>query len=324
MKTVFRHSSGKFLLVILTHLILIQPTRVQAADSTPITDQKLPEPKPILEGDKVVTLFPPGHPALKRLSGYDEPEKVNLSKERNPRVLNITNIHNPSIELQLPPADKVNGMAVIVAAGGGNTTLWVGPEGAEIGKWLNSLGVAAFNERYRLKPYDSAVDALADTQRAVRTVRAHAKEWNVDPKKIGIMGFSAGGEQAARAALIFDDGKPDAADPIDRESCRPDFVVLVYAGWRQLDLGSVPKNAPPAFCVCAGVDDAFHAKETVDFYNAYFNAKIPAELHIYARGGHGGGISPRNGIPFGTWPSRFIDWAADIGMLPKRDANAPK
>jgi endo-1,4-beta-xylanase len=281
------------------------------------TETKLPEPQPILPGDKVVTLFPPGHPALKQLSGYNQPEHVNRSKGPDSQVQNITNIHNPSIELQLPAADKANGTGVIVAAGGGNTTLWVGPEGAQIGKWLNGLGVAAFNERYRLKPYDSAVDALADTHRAIRMVRAHANEWGVNPKKIGIMGFSAGGEQAARAALNFDDGKPDAADPVDRESCRPDFVVLVYAGWRELDLTHVPKNAPPAFCVCAGVDDAFHAKETVDFYNAYFNAKIPAELHLYAHGGHGGSINPRGGIPFGTWQYRFIDWAADIGMLPK-------
>ena len=296
----------------------------QADTPASSSEVKLLEPKPILPGDKVVTLFPPGHPALKNLSGYDQPEKFNWSKGNNPHVQNITNIHNPSIELQLPPADKANGTAVIVAAGGGNTTLWVGPEGAEIGKWLNGLGVAAFNERYRLKPYDSAVDALADTQRSVRMVRAHAKEWGVDPKKIGIMGFSAGGEQAARAALNFDDGKPDAADPVDRESCRPDFVVLVYAGWQHVDLSHVPANAPPAFCVCAGVDDSFHAKETVDFYNAYFNAKIPAELHIYARGGHGGGISPRNGIPFGTWQNRFVDWAADIDMLPKHVATAEK
>jgi len=313
---------GLFLVAVTQALVAAAAARADSPSAS--TETKLLEPLPILAGDKVVTLFPPGHPALKQLSGYDQAEKVNRSKDAERRVLNITNIHNPSIELQLPPADKANGTAVIVAAGGGNTTLWVGPEGAEIGKWLNTLGVAAFNLRYRLKPYDSAVDALADTQRAVRMVRAHAKEWGVNPKKIGIMGFSAGGEQAARAALNFDDGKPDAADPVDRESCRPDFVVLVYAGWKEVDLSQVPHNAPPAFCVCAGVDDAFHAKETVEFYNAYFNAKIPAELHIYAHGGHGGGIGTRNGIPFGTWPARFVDWAADIGMLPKGERAAAK
>jgi len=316
MTAIFRSLTRVLFLAAAAQFLLTASAGAQSA--------KLIEPTPILEGDKVVTLFPPGHPALKQLDGYDQPEKVNLSKGANPHVLNITNIHNPSIELQLPPPKKANGTAIIVAAGGGNTTLWVGPEGAEIGKWLNGLGVAAFNERYRLKPCDSAVDALADTQRAVRMVRAHVKEWGVDPKKIGVMGFSAGGEQAARIALNFDDGKPDAADPIDRESCRPDFVVLVYAGWRDLDLSHVPKNAPPAFCVCAGVDDAFHARETVDFYNAYFNAKIPAELHIYAHGGHGGGIGSRGGIPFGTWPLRFTEWATDIGMLPKHETAAAK
>ncbi len=300
--------------------MLIAMALAEDEKSPAASKTKLLEPQPILPGDKVVTLFPPGHPALKELAGFDKPENVTRSKDAAARVLNVTNIHNPSLELHLPPADKANGMAVIVAAGGGNTTLWVGPEGVEIAKWLNDLGIAAFTERYRLKPYDSAVDALADTQRSVRIVRSRAKEWGVDPKKIGIMGFSAGGEQAARAALNFDAGKSDAADPLDRASCRPDFVALVYAGWRELDTSKLPHDAPPAFCVCAGVDDAFHAKETVDFYNAYFNAKIPAELHIYAHGGHGGGISPRKGIPFGTWPSRFIDWSTDIGMLPKHDA----
>ena len=164
MTAVFRGLAGTLFLAAAAQFLFASAASAQSA--------KLLEPKPILEGDKVVTLFPPGHPALKQLDGYDQPEKFNLSKGANPHVLNITNIHNPSIELQLPPPAKANGTAIIVAAGGGNTTLWVGPEGAEIGKWLNGLGVAAFNERYRLKPYDSAVDALADTQRSVRMVRA--------------------------------------------------------------------------------------------------------------------------------------------------------
>src|SRR5205823_10826118 len=105
---------------------------------------------------------------------------------------------------------------------------------------------------------------------------------------------------------------------------RPDVVVLVYAGWKDLDLSNVPKNAPPAFCTSAGVDDAFHAKETVDFYNAYFQAKIPAELHIYGHGGHGGAISPRKGIPFGTWHQRFVDWAIDLHLLPTPSAPESK
>jgi hypothetical protein len=271
-------------------------------------------PPPLVPGAKVLTLWSAGSPTLKRV---DEKEAITYYKNQPDCIQRVTNINNPSIELHLAPADKANGTAIIVAAGGGNKELWVGPEGVEIANWLNTLGASAFVLRYRLQPYTSAGDALADTQRSVRIVRAHAKEWNLDPKKIGVMGFSAGGEQAARVALHFDVGNPNAADPIEKASDRPDFVVLVYAGWRErtLDLDSVPKDAPPAFLTSAGIDDAFHAKETVDFYNAWFNAKIPAELHIYGRGGHGGGIKPRNGIPFGTWQNRFVDWAVDLEMM---------
>jgi acetyl esterase/lipase len=276
---------------------------------------KLLEPKPLVPGAKVVTLWPAGSPMLKALEGWDKPEVFNMARGRSDRVESVVNIHNPSIEVHLAPPDKANGMAVIVAAGGGNTTCNVGPEGTVIADWLNSLGVHAFIERYRLRPYSSLTDALADTQRCFRVVRANAKEWGVDPKHIGIMGFSAGGEQSALVALKFDEGKVDATDPVERFSCRPDFTVLVYAGWRNVDLSAVPKNAPPAFLVSAGLDDASHARRTVEFYDAYFKAKVPVELHIYSHGGHAGGISPRKGIPFGTWHLRFIEWAQDQGFM---------
>jgi endo-1,4-beta-xylanase len=286
------------------------------------------EPKPIVPGAKVVTLWPAGSPALKALKGYDQPEVFNTTRGDPARVQSIVNIHNPSIELHLAPADKANGMAVILAAGGGNRTLNVGTEGVDIAQWLNSLGISAFIERYRLQPYGSATDALADTQRSFRVIRAHAKEWNVDPHRIGIMGFSAGGEQAAWVALKFDEGDPNAADPIDRQSCRPDFAVLVYAGWRRMDLANVPKNAPPAFITSAGIDDAPHARQSVEFYDAMFKAKIPVELHIYGHGGHANGIKPRNGIPFGTWHYRFLEWVNDLGMMKpgsaQADARAPR
>ncbi len=276
------------------------------------------EPLPLVPGAKVVMLWPPGSPTLKHL---DQPEVFTFTPGQPDRVQHIVDINNPSVELHLAPAGKANGTGIILAAGGGNKTLNVGTEGTNIATWLNSIGVSAFILRYRLQPYDSAVDALADTQRSVRTVRLHAAEWGVDPKRIGVMGFSAGGEQAARIALNFDAGNPGANDPVSRQSDRPDFVVLVYAGWRELDLSHVPSDAPPAFLTSAGVDDAFHAKETVDFYNAYFNAKppIPVELHIYGHGGHANGIKPRGGIPFGTWQYRFVDWATDLGLLKKSD-----
>ncbi len=186
-----------------------------------------PEPQPLVPGAKVLTLWPKGSPKLKELPGSDKPEVLYLSKGAEPRVLHVDNIHNPSIEVHLAPADKANGLAVVVVAGGGNKTLWVGPEGVDVANWLNGLGVHAFVERHRLQPYDSTVDALADTQRSIRLVRAHAAEWGVDPKRVGIMGFSAGGEQAAWVTLKFDGGDPKAEDPVERESCRPDFSVLI-------------------------------------------------------------------------------------------------
>ena len=109
----------------------------------------------------------------------------------------------------------------------------------------------------------------------------------------------------------------EAQDPIERQSCRPDFNVLVYPGWRKADTDKVPVNAPPAFLACAGLDDASHAKASVAFYNFLFDAKIPVELHIYSHGKHAGGIHPRNGIPFGTWHIRFEEWLTDLGMMKK-------
>lgn len=282
---------------------------------------KLLEPKPLTEGHRVVVLFPAGHPALRAGPGADQEEKFKLGS--NGHVAAVTNIHNPSIELYLAPPDKANGTAVILSPGGGNNTCNVGGEGVDIAARFNALGISCFVHRYRLKPYGSATDALEDTKRAVRMVRAHAKEWNVDPHKIGHMGFSAGGEQTARLLLTYDAGKADASDPVERESCRPDWAVLVYPGWAvgTLDMSNVPKDLPPTFLVCAGTGDVFHAKQTVEFYNALFEVgrqmkpALDLEMHIYGVGGHGGAISARKGIPFGTWQERFYDWAGDLKLM---------
>jgi acetyl esterase/lipase len=289
------------------------------AAGAPATDSAIlaiPDPQPLVPGAQVVTLWPKGSPMLKALPGFDKPEKWNMSKGSG-KVQSVVNIHNPSIEVHLAPPDKANGVAILVIAGGGNNTCNIGNEGVDIADWLNSIGISAFIERYRLRPYDSTVDALADTQRSVRIIRAHAKEWNVDPKRVGTMGFSAGGEQSAWLELKFDEGNAQAADPIEHESCRPDFSVLVYAGWKQMDMNPA-KNAPPVFLTCAGVDDAFHARQTVQFWSALFEAGVPSELHIYQHGGHGGGINSRKGNPYGTWPTRFIEWAKDLKILEEK------
>jgi acetyl esterase/lipase len=282
------------------------------ADDQP--QKQPPAPEPLQPGAVVVPLWSADKLVIK---GDGGPESLTRTPGSPERIQNVTNIHNPSIELHLAPADKRNGTAVILIPGGGNRSVVVGTEGTDVAAWLNDLGVSAFILRYRIRPYDSAVEGLADTQRSVRIVRAHASEWGVDPQRIGVMGFSAGGEQAARVTLVFDRGQPDAADEVGRASCRPDFVVMVYAGWAKLDMSHVPPDAPPTFLTSAGVDDAFHARQTVEFYSALFEAKIPVELHIYGHGGHAGGIGSRDGIPFGTWHNRFVEWARDLDMLPK-------
>ncbi|MDB5321623.1 MAG: putative endo,4-beta-xylanase [Phycisphaerales bacterium] len=311
----------------LTLCLLLAADIAHAADDTAAA--KLLDPKPLNTGHKVVALFPPGHPALKPLAGADKEEIFTLNKDGH--VAKVNNIHNPSLELYLAAPDKANGMSVILSPGGGNKDLWVGPEGTDVANWLNTLGVSCFVHRYRLQPYGSATDALAETQRAVRLVRANAKEWNVDPNKIGHMGFSAGGEQTARLALTYDAGNAGAADPIDRVSSRPDWLCLVYPGWKPgtMDMTHVPKDVPPTFLVCAGTGDVFHAKQTVEFYNALFDVgqsmkpkPLNLEMHIYGTGGHGGSITPRKGTPFGTWPQRFIEWSVDLHLMPapaKRD-----
>jgi acetyl esterase/lipase len=290
-------------------LLALVPTLSALAADEPV---KLAEPKPLVAGATVVTLWPAGSPRLRAMAGADQPELFATSPARPEHVNSITNIHNPSLEVHLAP--KANGMAIILAAGGGNKTLNVGGEGTDLIPFFHNQGISVFIERYRIRPYSSETDALYDTQRSFKVIRAHAKEWGVDPKRIGIMGFSAGGEQAARVAMSYDAGKPDDPDPIEHESSRPDFVVLIYAGWARLDI-TVPKDAPPAFCTVAGVDDMFHATQTMDFANAWLRAKIPTELHVYGHGGHAKAMQPRGGIPFGTWQNRFLDWTRDLGLM---------
>lgn len=266
----------------------------------------------------VIYLYPAGSPTLK---GAGEKEITVPAEPKPGEHYSIKNVHNPSIEVHLPPADKANGTAIVVAPGGGHTQIVWFTEGLQIADWLNSLGIAAIILKYRLAGtpnyhYTVEGEALQDTQRAIRIVRSQAKAWNIQPDRVGILGFSAGGALAALAAMRFDSGKPGDSDPIEQQSCRPDFVGMVYAGWGPMNI-AIPTNAPPTFLTSAGSDDQFHAKQTVEFYNALFMAGIPAELHIYGHGGHGGGISERKGIPFGTWHSRFQEWMADLGYLKK-------
>ena len=266
---------------------------------------------------QVVYLWPSGHPTLQGATEKEVPTPAN--PQPGQRIASIVNVHNPSLIVHLAPANKATGAALVVAPGGGHRQLVIGSEGTDLVPWLNEMGVHVFILKYRLAQtpnykYTVEGEALQDTQRAIRIVRQRAREWGVNPGRVGVLGFSAGGALAALADIRFDRGKADATDPIERQSCRPDFVGLVYPGWAPMDI-TAPKDAAPAFLTSAGLDDAFHAKQTVEFHHSLFNAGVESDLHIYAHGGHGGGIRPRDGIPFGTWPKRFEEWLSDLGLL---------
>ncbi|MBV9550687.1 MAG: alpha/beta hydrolase fold domain-containing protein [Alphaproteobacteria bacterium] len=294
-------------------------------------------PQPILPGGIVMTLFPPGSPYLKA-DKVNIPEIYNMDRTVQGRINSIVSIHNPSIEVHFAPASVNTGTAVILAAGGGHNTLNVGSESADFVPWFYNHGVTTIILRNRLRRdgYDPKTDEVYDAQQAIRLVRAHAREWNIDPAKIGIMGFSAGAELAAPAAIAFDDfdRKNNAqSDPLAGISSRPDFVGIIYPGPSPFTRGAkppIPRNTPPAFIVCAGWGDKVHAVWADEYFSAMLNAGVPnVEMHIYARGHHPGdrvgegepvstgGLMDRGFIAYGTWPDRMVDWMKDLGFFNK-------
>jgi len=229
----------------------------------------------------------------------------------------FTVVHYPSVYVFLAPKEQANGMAVVVAPGGGHSQLVIDKEGWEIAEWLNRNGIAAFVLKYRLarapgSHYTVDREALADAARAVRTVRSRAAEWGVDPARIGFMGFSAGGELAALIETRFDSGSADAVDPVERASSRPDFAAAIYPGFKPGAI-VVPKDAPPMFLMCTD-EDRSHVVTTVNLYLDLEKQGVPAEMHIYASGAHGVGMRPSH-LPVATWPDRLRDWMVDRKLL---------
>src|SRR5437879_2422238 len=264
---------------------------------------------------KEIPLWPNGAPGSE---GKTDKEIVQrgASGERS-----VYSIHNPSITPYLPPKDKTTGAAVIVIPGGGHRVLAIDHEGYNVAQWLSERGISAFVLKYRLaretnSTYQVEVHALADTQRAIRLVRSRAREWGIDPARVGVMGFSAGGELAAFASMRFDNGVEGAADAVDGQNSRPAFQALIYPGSSRKIEPS--KDSPPAFLGCAYNDRPDIAEGLAEVYLRFKRAGVPAELHIYGSGGHGFGVRASNRKPVATWLARFEEWLGDNGFLQRQ------
>ncbi len=272
-----------------------------------------------------------------------DPEVIPLWPSGAPDAKGTAENDVPTLTISLPPKDKANGAAVIVCPGGGYGGLAFGYEGVDVAKWLNDHGVAGFVLKYRHRGTGYGHPTpLGDAQRAIRLVRAEAKKYGVDPSRIGILGFSAGGHLSASAATHFDAGDKQAKDPIDRVSSRPDFAILCYPvisfttehthkGSRKNLLGENPDpklvesysnelqvtpETPPTFLWHTDGDTGVVPENSVLFYLALRKAKVPAELHIYEQGRHGLGLAA-GAIGAESWPEQCIAWMKGRGLLGK-------
>jgi acetyl esterase/lipase len=285
---------------------------------------------------KVLDVWPGKIPGAIENPSYKE--DTSFTDGKAPRISKVT---NPTLTVYLAPKDKANGTAIIICPGGGYGRLAIDHEGYDVAAWLNTLGITAVLLKYRLPSdlimQDKTIGPLQDAQEAIRIVRRNAREWNVHPDKIGIMGFSAGGHLASTASTHYNDKVYDAKDAI---SARPDFSILLYpvismnstlthGGSRQNLLGNHPseelvtrfsnelqvtKDTPPAFLVHATDDGAVPIQNSINYYLALKNNNIPAELHLYEKGGHGFGLGRSQGTE-STWPETCKIWLKERGVL---------
>lgn len=242
-------------------------------------------------------------------------------------VVRLGNVTRPTITFYPAPKEKDTGAAVVVCPGGGYSILAMNLEGTEVCSWLNSIGVTAVLLKYRV-PVRAGLPRheppLQDAQRAIGIVRHRAKEWGLDPKRIGILGFSAGGHLSATASTTYSARTYPALDDADKEDCRPDFTILIYPAYltaKEDPLHLVPEvkvtaSTPPAF-IAMTQDDPVGVDSAFAYALALKNAKIPVELHVYPVGGHGYGLrSSANAVSH--WPQRAAEWLTATGWLKKK------
>jgi acetyl esterase/lipase len=262
------------------------------------------------------------------------PEKVVMSPELTKKEVEvtestrmITNVTKPTITIYRPAKDKDTGAALLICPGGGYWNLYWELEGEEVAAWLNSLGVTGIILKYRVPRRADDVKGeparrpLQDAQRAVSLVRSKAADWGIDPKRIGMVGFSAGGHLAIATATSFEKRAYQPIDEIDKVSCRPDFAVLLYSGYLkakdkdELAPGlRIPAHTPPVFLAHGGADIISDPAHSVVMYLALNRAGVPAELHIYANAAHDFGVRPSD-QPCSTWTHSCARWLRQQGFL---------
>jgi acetyl esterase/lipase len=293
-----------------------------------LTSVSLSSQKPAWQpapGHLTLPLWPgvaPGEPANMPAEVDTTTAKDNLIAGRP--LIRLGNVSKPTLTLYSPKG-KNTGAAVLVFPGGGYQILAIDLEGTEVCDWLNSRGITCVLVKYRVPntgPYPKSAAALQDAQRAMGMVREHAAEWHIDPNRIGVLGFSAGAHLAAALSTHFDQRLYGSVDAADQLSCRPDFAVIIYPGYLALENQNFAPNpdvqptanTPPTFLVQAE-DDPVHVENAVVYFMQLKKAKVPAELHVYAQGGHGYGLR-RTALPVTTWPETMEVWLHTIKVLP--------
>jgi len=270
------------------------------------------------EGPPAIELWPGDVPGEKGDIGE---EKVLPQKEGQRQVVRLTNVTRPTVTVYRPEKEKDTGAAVLICPGGGYHILAMDLEGTEVAEWLNASGVTGIVMKYRVprrKDRPKHLAPLQDAQRAMSTIRSNAEKWGIDPERIGILGFSAGGHLAASASTNFEKRQYDPIDAVDEVSCRPDFTVLVYPAYLLEGESLAPEirvtsQTPPTFFVHAG-DDRISPENSVRMYLALKQAGVPAELHVFKGGGHGFGLRPSDD-PCSGWPRLCEGWMKAEGIL---------